>query len=89
MIRFVWKENGSWRYATQNETLADIWMPNENQVGQRINRYKANVSQKTLGTILVPDGNNKDQLKHMEKLQSNGHQKSLGVIWQNYLLMFQ
>ena len=36
MIRFVWRKDGSWRYATVDETPADIWIPDDQRVQQRI-----------------------------------------------------
>ena len=70
LVGFVWKRDGTWRYASAKETEADIWIPDENKVDQRIDRHEVSVGKKTLGTILAPDGNNVDQLKQMEKATS-------------------
>ena len=68
LIDFKW-EGGKWVYKKKNETPAEIEVEHESKAEMvTLKRLEAHQSIETLGVHITADGNQKDEIKKLEKM---------------------
>ena len=65
LITFKCNPDGSWRYKSNKESQAELFLADHNIIEQKIDRQEPTKGSMGLGVHLAPDGNNKDQIKYM------------------------
>ena len=67
LIHFEW-ENGQWSYGDMDNVLNDeLNCKDKNGRQQHLNYIRADQAKEMLGVFLVPDSNNRQQIKEMKK----------------------
>jgi hypothetical protein len=74
MLSFVW-EHGCWRYATIDETPANVSVLDATGIRVTLERLEAHESRKTLGVETAPDGNSDREFQIMCKLTEGWRDK--------------
>lgn len=78
LVDFNFDKHGQWHYATIDDSPADIYMNNKDQVREKVERLEPHEARRTLGVRLAPDGNNNAQYDHMVKSAVSWAQKING-----------
>ena len=66
LVSFKWLPDGSWKYASVEETPGDIEIPDYRMETEKIEKVEVTEGRMGLGVYIAPDGSNREQLKYME-----------------------
>ena len=64
LVNFKWK-NDVWRYATTDETPAELYVRDSNGQRKKLERLSIGEAQRTLGVRLAPDGNSVREIEYL------------------------
>ncbi len=72
MISYIWKDNGTWRYAANEENeVLDIAVPMPSGEAVPIKHLSVNTACKMLGVFTCPMGNAKEKINSMQTKAQN------------------
>ena len=64
LVDFKW-QNDVWRYATIDETHAELYVRDFNGQRKKLERLSVHEAQRTLGARLAPDGNSVLEIEYL------------------------